>query len=63
MFVCPHDAVPLCAQMSDLDERFVLRISAGEMQELRVLATKEHRSLSAMVRLLIKEATTEKEAP
>ncbi len=49
--------------MSNKDDRVALRLSSAEMQELEALASKEHRSLSAMVRLLIKEASTERKAP
>ncbi len=49
--------------MSDKTEWLTLRVSASEMEDLKALASKDDRSLSAMVRLLIKEATTEKEAP
>ncbi len=46
-----------------MDERLVLRIGAEAKQELKALAAKEGRTASAMVRLLIKEASTERKAP
>ncbi len=50
-----------CVHMSDLDQRLVLRLNASELQELRQLAAKDHRSVSAMVRVLIAEATQREE--
>ncbi len=40
-----------------------LRMSDEEKEAIKALAEREHRSVSSMIRVLIREASTERKAP